>query len=837
MRVAGQLRIAALLTRHLLHTMARHRARVAILLVALSVALGIGIGLLAFVTSIEDSFRERGRAVGGVSDLQVESLTPTSSLPPRLAARLARVAGTRYAVPLAQQRVALSSGRDSAVATAIGIDRSARHLRSDVQRELDLKAGGARRGLVLTTTLARELGGVGRGDRVRVFAYGSAPRLRVARVVAAPLAIEDVITLPRAQLERLRGAPGRPTAIYVKLGPEVSADAWKRRAAAVLPAGARLTDSAASQAELDHVLDFTVRAPTFVFGLVVLAIAALLIYVLQLMRMLERQEDIGLLRALGGGRAAPILAESTILAALLAAAIVPGILIGAPIAHYLAAQVPTYLTDVFGFNLQVEVRPRVVAIAAAVAFAVGVAATIAALASARGSIASQLGRSPQAGATVVATISLRSALALLAGGAGLLALGLLLSNGELFPAAGLSIMVGLALLTFGVVGAAALALGRVRASGPKAAMVARSAFESNPRRAALAAAIMALGIGAVIPPQLSERALLDRLDRVLTSFRPGAQELVASNDAFYSVPVVPRYARRALRDRSAPAEPTVFTFVAFRGRKVELRALDPRNRDGILDAGGVGMPEALPALRRQPKGILISRTMGSVLDLAPGETIELRTVAGPRRLEIVGEVEEFSWPSGTIYMDIDRYRRLFRTAAINALALRRGAEIDGAALRGLPPLQTVSGNELVDKIDAQMDKSVQGLLAMRVLTLLAALVAVGGILATAVFARRREWAVLRAVGMGSGGLFAALALETLLVMTLGGICGVIGGIVSYRGPTLGFLESQGYVVAHGIAPLTVFSVFAGAVLIGAVAAAVPAWLTARAPLANALSYE
>ena len=57
---------------------------------------------------------------------------------------------------------------------------------------------------------------------------------------------------------------------------------------------------------------------------------------------------------------------------------------------------------------------------------------------------------------------------------------------------------------------------------------------------------------------------------------------------------------------------------------------------------------------------------------------------------------------------------------------------------------------------------------MRVLTLLAALVAVGGIITTSVFARRREWAVLRAMGMRSGGLLAALALETLLVMVLGG---------------------------------------------------------------------
>jgi putative ABC transport system permease protein len=834
---AKQARIAVLLTRHLLHTMKRHRARVAILLAALSVALGIGIGLLAFVSSIEDSFRERGRAVGGVSDFQVEPVSLTSSLPARLASRLNRIPGTRYAVPMAQQRVTLTAGKESVVATAIGIDRSARRLRSAVQRELDLEGSGAGRGgIALTEALAGELGGVEPGQRLRVFAYGRSPRLRVARIVDADAAIEDIVTLPRAQLQRLRGSPGRPTVVYVKLDPGASASAWEDRARGLLQANAKLATAATSQGELDHVLDFTVRAPTLVFGLVVLAIAALLIYVLQLMRMLERQEDLGLLRALGSGRVAPVLAESAVLAALLAAAVVPGILIGTPIAHYLAAQVPSYLTDVFGFNMQVEVRPRIVAIAAAVALAVGIVATVAALASARGSIASQLGRSPQAGATVVSTISLRSGLGLMAGGAGCLALGLVLSGWGQYPLAAAAILIGLALLTPGVVGLVALALARREGSGPKAVMVARSAFEANPRRAALAAAIMALGIAAVVPPQLAERALVERLDKIIAPIRPQAEELVGADDAYYSVPITARFARRALRDKAAPANPSVFTFVSYRGRKIELRAVDLQGRDGIFGKG-IGLSSALPQLRRHPQQILISRVMAAGLDLSSGDEIELDTVAGPRRLKILDEVEEFSWPSGTIFMDIRRYRRLFRTAAINVLAVRRGQMIDGPALARLYPLHTFSGSELRGRIDEQMDKSTQGLLAMRGLTLLAALVAVGGILATAVFARRREWAVLRAMGMRSGGLFAALALETLLVMVLGGICGAIGGIVSFRGPTLGFLESQGYVVGDGIAPFAVFAVFAGAVAIGTVATALPAWLTARAPLADALSYE
>jgi putative ABC transport system permease protein len=835
-RIRSQALLAGLLTRHLLHVIRRQRTRVAVLWAALALALGIGVGLLAFTTSIEDSFRERGQAVAGVSDVQVQAVG-TSSLPARLAQRLDRIEGTRYAIPVAQQRVSLQAKGERRVATAIGVDRSARRLRSAVQQDLRPPSGNsAKPGLALSTTMAGDLG-VRRGDRVRLFAFETAPRIRVARVVEVDPAIEDVVTLPRARLQLLRGAPGRPTVVYVKLAPGASEASWERRAQRILPPGAALTNAERNQQELDHVLDFTVRAPTAVFGMVVLAIAALLIYVLQLMRMLERQEDLGLLRALGSKRLPLVLAESAILAALLAAAILPGVAIGTLIAHYLASQVPTYLTDVFGFEMLVAVRPGVVAIAAALVLAIGVAATVAALASARGSIASQLGRSPQAGATVVSTISARAGTALLATGAGFLALSLWVGDRGLYPLAAVTVLIGLALATPGIVGLVSIALGRREHGGSKAGLVARGALEANPRRAALAAAIMALGIAAVIPPELSERALVERIGLLTDGVRPAAQELLAADDAFSSVPVTSRFARKALRDETAPARPTSFAFIPFRGRKIELRAVAPTNRGGLFRGGGIGLPRQLPKLRAHPDDVLISRVMSAGLGIDSGETIELRTPSGPRKLKVRGEVEDFGWPSGTIYMDIDRYRQLYRTGAISVLVVDRRSRIDPRGLKEQRPLHTISGAEFSDRIEAQMDQSTKGLVAMKTLTLLAALVAVGGIVTTSVFARRREWAVLRAMGMRSGALFAALALETLLVMALGGICGAIGGIVSFQGPGLAFLESQGYVLDRGAAAGTVAAIAAATALIATAAAALPAWLTARVPLADALSYE
>jgi putative ABC transport system permease protein len=858
-----------LLARHLLGTLARQRGRTLALWLALTVGLAVVVGLLSFVRSVEDSFADHRRAIGGVADLRVEAVAQTS-LPAGLAARLERLPGTRAAVAIAQQRVALEAGGERVAVTAFGIDRRARLLRSALDEELrpprrdadpapraedpqqraaDPPRGEDRRprgradqparGLTLSRPLADQLG-VRAGEHVRVFAFADARRVRVERVADTIPALANAVALPRAQVERLRGAPGRPTVIHVRLRDGVARAAWERRARTVLPANAVLASPAGDERELDHVLDFTVRSPTLVFGTVVLAIVALLVYVLQLMRMLERQEDVGLVRALGAGRVRLALAEALTLTLLVAAAVVPGALAGVPIAHGLARQVPTYLTDVFGFDVLVTVEPLTVAVAGGLAFALALAATAGALLSLRGPVAEQLGRSPQAGATVTSRISPRAALALLAGGGAGFAGGALLSDAGAYPAATLATLVGIALATPGLVGLAALAVGRSERGHSRVVLVARAALVANPRRAALAAAILALGIAAVIPTQLVGGALQERVDAVTAAIRPEARELLASDDAYASVPVTPAWAARALRGGPQRlrrhAALSAVSFLSVPGYKLELRALDPRARHPVF-APGAGLSRGLPALRRHPDGVLVSRVLTAGLGLGAGDRIALPTAHGERRLRIVGEVEDLSWPSGTVYVTMERYRTLWGSPAANLVGVAGPGRLRPGRLAEMAPLHTISGRELAQRVRDQMDRSTAGLAAMRLLTLAAALVAVGGILATSIFARRREWAVLRALGMRGRGLVAALALETGLVMVLGAVAGTAGGILSFRGPMLAFMRDEGYVLSDALLPgalaLAVLATVCAATLI----AALPAWLTARAPLVDTLAYE
>ncbi|MEX0745835.1 MAG: FtsX-like permease family protein [Phycisphaeraceae bacterium] len=875
------MRVTLLLARHIVRTIGRQRARTLLLWLALVLGLGVIVGLFSFVSSIDDSFERRGRAISGVSDARVEAVAQ-SSLGSRLADRLERVRGTRYAVPVTQQRVTIRSRRASVAATAFGIDREARRLRSAMQRELGVKVGGRteQSGLSLSTDLARRLG-VHKRDRVRLFAYQRSPLIRVARVVDVPTSLSDVITLPRARLEQMRRAPGKPNSIYVRLRDGVSLQQWKNRTRDVVPANARVATPADDQRELDQVLDFTIRSSTYMFGAVALMIAGLLIYVLQMMRMLERQEDVGLIRALGSRRTPLVLAEILVLALLLAAAIIPGALVGRPIAHYLANQTPDYLTDVFNFKMQVAVKPSVVGIGAALAFVAGSAATIAALASTRGPVAEQLGRSPQAGATATARVSLAAALVMLATGIAGFVLSFLLADWGAYVAAAVVVLLAIGLATPGLVGLAVHAAGRIPSGASRTLLVARSAIESYPRRAALSATIMALGIAAMVPPQLVDHGLDKRTHELTRVFRPGAQRVVAGDDAFYSVPMDPEYARRVLREktprpapRPAPrpqsqtdalqeatggaappaglrtglqrpparrplpsyAQPVAFTFLGYEGRRIELLALDA-GRGKLLFRSNNGLSGGLRALRRHPAGVLISTELVAGTGLGRGERIRIPTSTGQRSLKIVDTVDDVSWPAGSVYMDIARYRKLYRTNAINMLGVDRRSRLSTHRLADLRPLHAVSGSKVVRMIEGQMDKVSRSFLAMRYLTLLAALVAVGGILATSVFARRREWGVLRAMGMPGEGLLRALAVEVFLIMIVGAVCGIIGGIASFRGPALAFMEGQGFQIGDELVFSTLAAIVGGAILAGTLAIVAPTWLTARMRLADALSYE
>ncbi len=867
----AKLATTALLTRHLLRMMAGQRLRTAMVWLALVASLAVIIGVVSFLDSVDNSFKARGAAVRGISDAQIQAVG-RSTLPASLARDVEDVRGTRFAIAMDEQRVAITSGkRRSVTATAIGIDRRARRLRSSLRRQMNVPTprDPARGGISLSTQMAARLG-VAKGDKVRILAFSRSPKIKIQRVVDVAPALEEVIVLPRKSIERLRGPAGRPNTIFVKLKDGTSVERWRKRAKSVLPGNALIVTPPEQQGELDKVLDVTTRSYIFVFGSVALLIAMLLVYVMQLMRMIDRQEDAGLVRALGSRWGPLAAAEVLTLTILLLLALPVGVLLGHAFAENLSGNLPDFLTQVFNFTMNLRVEPRVVLGAAVVTLAVASLATVGALVATRRPVADQLGRSPQAGATTTATVSPRAAVILTVAGVTAMALSGLPTKWGAYPAAALIMLLGLSAAAPGIAALMIHGITRIRRADGAAVLVARSALGSHPRRVGMSVAIMALAVSAVVPLQLLDNALGERTDKLVAVHKPSINRVSASSDLFMTVPVSASYARRVLegdrqprrqrRPQVAPgqtppsaavrrrraryarvhqplpsyATPFAVDFTRYRNQRISIMAVDARKRWPYR--GRVGLREGMSTLKRHRNQVAISAQLASWSGLKAGDKIRLRTAKGPRSQKIGAVINDMSWPMGTVYFDITRYRKLYGWDAINSLVVKRG-KIDRAQIAEMRPLHTFSGKTMANRIRRQMTMTRDNILAMRLLIVLAALVAVSGILATSILARRREWGVLRAVGIKRRDLLLALGMEVALILVLGAALGAIAGILVYEGQVLTFMADQGFPIARNVEVLPLVSTATVAVLVGLLTVMTTAMITARTRITDALSYE
>lgn len=875
--MSARLATVFLLARHILSTMFSHVLRSLIVWGALAAALAVVIGIFTFTRSIDDSFQARGTAVGGVSDLQVRAVA-NGHFKNSLVRDLRKVRGTRLVVAVDEQRIAINSKKRTAtVASAFGIDNSARKLRSALQRELNVKTpkNPENGGLTISREMAKTLG-VKRGEKVRILSFTRSPEIRIRRVQKVSPALSEVVALPRKSVEQLRGADG-PNTLFVQLKPGVTTSQWERRARDTLPKNAEIVTVADQQSQLDRVLSVTTRSYTYLFGAVALLIVFLLVYVLQLMRMIDRQEDAGLVRALGSDIKPLAAAELLTLTLVLVPALPVGVLAGRMFADRLADNLPDYLTQVFNFTMVVEMQSSTVVLAALAILLVAAIATIGALIATRAPVADQLGRSPQSGATAVAMISLRAALLMIAAGLGLLLLAALSTGYKQFVVTALAVMLGISLVTPGLTTLFAHALVRFERGGA-ALMVARSSVESNPRRVAISAAIMALAVCAVVPLQLLDHGLDQRTKDMTAIHNHETQRIAAADDLYTTVPVrldvlrkgikekkrkikvepvVPtpgmtpadvaraqraavKKAQEAERKRALPSWAAAFStgFTTYRGQRVSVMGIDSRRSWPFNKTEKKGKNERSSAelLRDHRNQAVISSELAAWTDLKAGDTIRLRTEDGMRTSRISAVVDDMSWPMGTVYFDNKRHQELFGDDAINALMVKPG-KVDRKTLKKNRPLHTYSGADLVERITSQMDKTRSNMLAMRWMIVLAALVALVGILATAVLSRRREWAVLRAVGMSRTKLLVALAIEITVILVIGAVVGAVGGVIAFEGPIIAFLDNQGFTIGREIVALPLLITAVVAIGVGLIAVMLSALSVVRAKLADALAYE
>lgn len=771
--------------------------------IALGVALVCALDLVT--RSMQLAFDELVDTMAGRVSLEVGAgdggLVPTD-----LTVRLGAIAGVELAVPVVRATAfhRAADGKSEAL-TVQGVD---------VPNEAMLRAYEARdasgqmiddpvrsladpRAVVLTRAFA-ERHGLGEGGSIELDTPHGRKRFSIVRLLEprgmARVYGGNLVVMSLAAAEDGFTRRGLVSRIDVVVARQASVDATRAAIDAVLPPGVRVTTPAQRKLDLQKLMrSFGLFLRSL--GLVGLIMAYLIAFNGVSSRFERRGWQLGVLAKLGA-RPRAIWREQMKEALLLAvASVIMGLPLGYGLARLLLPLIAT--TTALNFDLIVpEVRlvPNPATIVTAVALGIGVtllAAWLPAARAVRAGIALTIrGRGGETaarsragwhitfglGAAAIAAIVLQSA-----SGAGIFGLAATPLVAATVAAAASPLVQLTARLALPLMVRLAGASGRFAVTG----------MRDHPRRVGMTTATIAVGVTAVawlgILAQSFEDSVVGALGRairadiVVTSTNVGSGFLEAPLDdaivaAVRSVPGVEAVAGwRALQWR-------------YRGEPIGLSAYDPLyfrdRRFGVwpLEASLDGDPWERVA---RGEGVVVSTSFVKSFGAGLGDRFAIETPTGPLDVPIVGVTIDFVAPKGTVEISRELLAARWRDATVTRTFALKDAGISleqvrsgiASELAGTYPLRILSSRQLLDYFVEQVRRAFAILPIIACIFYLVILVGVANSLATSVLERRRELAIVRAIGLRARMARRVVVLESVVIGCVGLALAATGALV------------------------------------------------------------
>ena len=698
--------------------------------------------------------------------------------------------------------------------------------------------------VALDTITAHDAGYVV-GDTVKVNAEGGSREFRLVGIT-----VYDNIVSPgnatwalfdAATAEEFVAKPGFVDAVLVKGDGSISDDVLVARIKGALDPNIAETLTSAeitkqTQTDIERSLGF-ITLFLAIFSFIALGVGMFVIYNVFSITAAQRQRENALLRAIGASRRQvtwALLIESAVIGLLGSiAGLFGGIGLALGIRNLLDAL--DYSIPARGLALE----PFTVALTIVAGTA---ASLIAAIAPAVGA-----GRVPPVAAMVDTaferTGSVRgrviSAMACgVSGGATIAAV--------LLGADGLLLAVGIGLLF-----AAALLLGPVMARpiarllgspvqrwrGVTGAM-ARGNVQRNPKRTARTAAPVLIGVALVTGASVFAASIKAQLRDTIGSTFVGDYVINTSNGGSMS------FSQTFIDELNTLPEVGAATGLGFvpladaDGERAGGATINPQTAAGLLQFDF----EQGSLASLTPAGMLISEGEAKRKHLSLGDNFDVRIDGHVRPLVVQGIYATADFiPARTYHRDTFAGTSLSNTAGFVSLTRApnvsdhefRSAVDASVAAYGIGELQ--DRNQFIDSRADLVDQTlafIYGLLALSIV------IAVFGIVLTlllAVYERRRETGLLRAVGMTRAQVRTTVRWESVLTSVYGAVVGVVMGLV------LGYvvivaLRDQG-LTKYSVPIATIAAILLIAFVVGVIAAVVPAWRATKLDILQAIATE
>ena len=250
--------------------------------------------------------------------------------------------------------------------------------------------------------------------------------------------------------------------------------------------------------------------------------------------------------------------------------------------------------------------------------------------------------------------------------------------------------------------------------------------------------------------------------------------------------------------------------------------------------------------RRMARGeVTVGEGYADEEDIAVGDELRLEGPSGERRARVVGIVETVLFGGQTVGMSLKTLRDVWGVTADSELALKASSESARPVLerkvrrivrQDYPNLAVLSNDELKADVEDQVNQQFGVFYAIVGVAIFASLFGIVNTLTMSVLERTREIGVLRALGASRWQVRRQVSSESVVIGLIGALLGI--GV----GTGLGYALLQG--LAAGIPgvqyrpPLETMAVVALAgVVLGLIAAILPARRAARLDVIEAISYE
>jgi putative ABC transport system permease protein len=746
--------------------------------IALGVALGVAVHLVN--SSALNEFELAAHQLAGEADVIIRG--PREGFEEALYPRIAKLPQVESANPALELQVLPAGEKESFKIIGLDVLRA-----MQMQPGLLSESGGMTPGLfdadaILLSHAAAHWLNLKEGDALPVLVGTRPVQLTVSGLLPAAayrqrLGVMD-IAAAQWRLDRL----GRLNRIDVRLRPGTDITAFRAELQAMLPPGVHaLTPEMEGQRGVR--LTRAYRLNLDMLALIALFTGAFLVFSSQALALLRRRPQLALLRAIGLTRrelGTRLIAEGALVGV---AGSAVGIVTGYALARYTLAWVGGDLGA--GYFRAVTVDPVFAPGAMAAFFFLGVLFAVAGAAAPAWEAARRApARALRAGDEEDALRGLRKPW----GGMAAIVLGLALAAAappvDDLPVAGYS---AIALMLLGTVllmpSLTAACLERMPQPRGALACTAIAQLKAVPRQAAISVAAIVISLSLMASMLIMVNSFRTSLDAWLTQMLPADLYLRAarSGETGYLTP------QEQARIASLPG---VQRIVFVRSQNLLLsaasppvsliaRPISPENAAAVLPLQLSIRPQA----SENTAFVWISEAVADLYGWRPGDKIAL-PIGGVQHLYMVAGIwRDYARQNGAIVIDRDFYTRLTGDHLANEAmiwledaslapqvqnALRAALESDAQ-----PDIATT--REVRSASLAAFDRTFAITYALEIAAIMIGLFGVSVSFGAQAFARRREFGVLRHIGITRREIGAMLAGEGALVAAMGAACGLVSG--------------------------------------------------------------